>query len=210
MVRWFAWFAFPGFATEIRREKLHERFAAIGRQANLSRMAASSMSLIVVSLLLGAIGLGEAIGEEGSQPPGENAAKASVKADAKAETLTLRGRVGWMREVLQRRFGVLTVPESQERILCLETVTGEVYPIAEDIRGRAFRVDERLRNLQVEMEVRRHLGSPMIQVIRLYELRDNQRWELDYWCEICAIAMFELKACDCCQGPIDLRRRRSF
>jgi hypothetical protein len=148
--------------------------------------------------------------EAGAKTPGTDRSPLNVApAEPKVETLTLRGRVGWMRDVLQRRFGVQTVPESRERILCLETAAGEVYPLAEDIRGRAFRVDPRLRDMPVEMEVRRHVGSPMIQVIRLYELRDNERWELDYWCEICAIAMFELKACDCCQGPIDLRRRRS-
>ena len=48
----------------------------------------------------------------------------------------------------------------------------------------------------------------MIQVIRAYELAKGGKFELDYWCEICAIAMFELKECDCCQGPIELRRQR--
>ena len=35
------------------------------------------------------------------------------------------------------------------------------------------------------------------------------RLELDYWCDICAIAMYELKECECCQGPIELRRRKT-
>jgi hypothetical protein len=173
-------------------------------------LGAAAIALSV--LLCGELSRTAAWGQAGAMAETPGMARPPVNlapADPKVETLTLRGRVGWMREVLQRRFGVQTVPESQERILCLETPAGEVHPLAEDIRGRAFRVDPRLRDMPVEMEVRRHLGSPMIQVIRLYELRDNKRWELDYWCEICAIAMFELKACDCCQGPIDLRRRRS-
>ena len=42
--------------------------------------------------------------------------------------------------------------------------------------------------------------------IKVYALQGGQRYELDYWCEICAISMVELKDCDCCQGPIELRR----
>ncbi|MCA9222733.1 MAG: hypothetical protein KDA71_20565, partial [Planctomycetales bacterium] len=79
--------------------------------------------------------------------------------------------------------------------------------IVEDVRGRAFRRDDRLRKMRVELLVRRYAGVPAVQIIRVFELTDEGRFELDYWCDICAIAMFELKACDCCQGPIELRRR---
>lgn len=122
--------------------------------------------------------------------------------------MTLRGKVVWLADALERLHGVRTVPEAHKRILTLETPSGELHPIVEDIRGRAFRRDERLRNLDVEVQARRHRSSPMIQIIRLFEVRDDGLYELDYWCEICAIAMFELKACDCCQGPIELRRQR--
>ena len=47
----------------------------------------------------------------------------------------------------------------------------------------------------------------MVQVIQIFAIKPDGLHELDYWCEICAIAMFDLKPCDCCQGPIDLRRR---
>lgn len=124
------------------------------------------------------------------------------------ETELLRGRIVWMAEALERRFGIQTVPEARQRLLALETADGGLHPIAEDIRGRAFRRDERLRELaDCELLVRRFHGSPMIQVIRLYSHEDDTRYELDYWCEICAITLFELKACDCCQGDIELRRR---
>jgi PAS domain-containing protein len=128
-------------------------------------------------------------------------------APAKFQTKTLRGRVVFMAEALQRRFGIKSVDEAQQRLLALEATDGELYPIVADVRGRSFRRDKRLRDIDVELLVRRYEGSPMIQVIRVYELAKDGKYELDYWCEICAIAMFELKACDCCQGPIELRRR---
>ena len=67
--------------------------------------------------------------------------------------------------------------------------------------------DDRLRKMDVELLVRHYEGVPLVQIIRVYEVADDGKYELDYWCELCAIAMYELKACDCCQGPIELRRR---
>lgn len=120
---------------------------------------------------------------------------------------SLRGRVVWLAEALHRLHGIKTVPEAAQRTLALETPDGTLHPLIEDIRGRAFRRDERLRKMKVELLVRQHSGSPLVQVVRAFELTKGGKLELDYWCEICSIAMFELKECDCCQGPIELRRR---
>ena len=120
-------------------------------------------------------------------------------------TLSIRGRVVWIGEALQRRFQIKSVPEAEQRVLVLESPQGEIFPLVEDNRGRSFRLDPRLRNIDVELLVRRYEGSPMVQVIRIFFLKNGQKHEMDYWCEICAIAMFELKECDCCQGPIELR-----
>jgi len=114
-----------------------------------------------------------------------------------------------MNEALGRLHGVRTVPEAAERILALETRDGRLHPLIEDIRGRGFRRDKRLRSTPVELLVRRRKGSPMMQVIRVFAITKGAKHELDYWCEICAIAMFELKPCDCCQAPIELRRRQA-
>lgn len=128
-------------------------------------------------------------------------------AAAKYKMRRVRGRVVWLNEALKRRYGITTVPEAGKRILALETSQGHLLPIVEDIRGRAFRRDIRLRQLDTELLVRQHSGSPMVQIIRVYAYQKGQRQEVDYWCEICAIAMYELKPCDCCQGKIALRQR---
>ena len=31
------------------------------------------------------------------------------------------------------------------------------------------------------------------------------RQYFDYWCDICSIPMYEIKRCECCQGPIRMR-----
>lgn len=128
--------------------------------------------------------------------------------DVPYETFSITGRIVWLNEALERRFGIRAVPEARQQMLALETEDGQLFPIAEDIRGRAFRVDERLRRLNpCELLVRRYRGSPVVQIIRVYEISGGKKFELDYYCDICAITMFELKACDCCQGPVRLRRR---
>jgi hypothetical protein len=153
--------------------------------------------VLSLAMSLSAIPGGGATGHQSSpkQPP------------KKFEVLTLRGRVVWLAEAMARRHGVKTVPEAAMRVLALETSDGQLFPLAEDIRGRGFRRDERLRKVDLELLVRRYHGAPVIQVIRAFELTKKAKFELDYWCEICAIAMFELKPCDCCQADIQLRRR---
>jgi hypothetical protein len=101
------------------------------------------------------------------------------------------------------------VPEAKESVLAVETAKGELIPLVEDIRGRAFRKDERLRKMEVELLVRRYEKSPAVKVIRVFEVAKDGKYEVDYWCEICAIAMYELKDCECCQGPIELRKRKA-
>ena len=52
-------------------------------------------------------------------------------------------------------------------------------------------------------------GAPAVQIIGVYELAKDGRYEVDYWCSVCAIAMYELKPCECCQGEIELRKRKA-
>lgn len=131
----------------------------------------------------------------------------SSASGSKFVTKPIRGRVVWLAEALSRLHGIRSVAEAADRTLALETPDGELHILAEDTRGRAFRRDARLRRINVELLVRQYRGSPAVQVVRAFELTKDGKLELDYWCEICSIAMFELKECDCCQGPIELRRR---
>ncbi|MBM4002898.1 MAG: hypothetical protein FJ295_06350 [Planctomycetes bacterium] len=118
----------------------------------------------------------------------------------------LRGRVVFLAEVLESR-GARSVPDARQRVLALETERGELIPLLEDRRGHAFRADDRLRKMELELLVRRLPGTPVVQIINVVELTKGGRFEIDYWCDVCAIVMFELKPCECCQGEIELRRR---
>lgn len=142
-------------------------------------------------------------GQDGDREP----AAAASDDSPKASTRTLAGRVVWLMEALSERFGIRTVPEAADRVLALQTPDGRLYPIAEDSRGRAFRRDQRLREMDLELTVRQYDGSPMVQVVRVVALKPEGKFEVDYWCEVCAIPMYEQGPCDCCQAPNELRLR---
>ena len=123
-------------------------------------------------------------------------------------TETVHGRVVWLDEALKRLYDVTTEAEAAETAVVLEMADGRLLPIVPDVRGRAFMVDARLRNVELELLVRRYAGVPMIQVIRMFRTTPEGRFEIDYWCDVCAIPMFILKACECCQGPTRIREQK--
>ncbi|MGD9647267.1 MAG: hypothetical protein AB7U73_16260 [Pirellulales bacterium] len=122
------------------------------------------------------------------------------------ETVTLRGKVVWLGEALKRRYGIELDVDDLKTSCALETAD-ELLPLAKDARGRGFWLDERLRDIELELLVRRYPGSPVLKVIRVYAIKPDGKYEVDYWCSICSIPMYELKACECCQGPTELRFR---
>jgi len=131
----------------------------------------------------------------------------AVAATPAYTTESLRGQVVYVAEALERHFGIETDADARQTLVGLETASGQIHPLVKDFRGRAFYQDERLRGIALELLVRRFTGSPLVQVVRVHTVHDDQLFELDYWCDVCAIPMYELKECECCQGPIRLRER---
>jgi len=124
------------------------------------------------------------------------------------ETVSLRGRVVWLADALERRFGIETDADAQHAVVALETDEGQLYPLVKDNRGRGFHLDPRIQDVEMQLLVRRTKGSPFVQVIRVYTVKSDGLYELDYWCDICSIPMYELKPCECCQGETRLRERK--
>ncbi len=165
-----------------------------------------------LAVLLGALGLlasAETGAPANSGPDAKSATKPASDAAPKHKytTETVRGRVVWIEEALAGEFGVTTEPSAAEKTVVLQTPEGRLWPIIPDVRGQAFAVDERLRNVDLELLVRRYAEAPMIQVIRVFRPSEKGLLEVDYWCDICAIPMYILKPCECCQGQTRLRER---
>jgi hypothetical protein len=117
------------------------------------------------------------------------------------------GKVMALGEALKQR-GIKSYAEEVKGQVVLVTRTGEIVPIVPDWRGRAFYQDERLRNRPVDLVVNRRKGVPWVQVLSIYTFDEKGvRNITDYWCDICSIPMYEIKDCECCQGPTRLRLR---
>ncbi|MHC4877511.1 MAG: hypothetical protein ACYTGL_13530 [Planctomycetota bacterium] len=129
---------------------------------------------------------------------------AQKKGEAEPPRKLYRGKVVLAQEALKKR-GIKVADEMKDQAV-LETLDGRLLPIAADWRGRAFFQDKRLRNRRVDLVGYQRPGIPWLQVLIIYVINDKgEREVMDYWCDICAIPMYEIKDCECCQGPIRLR-----
>ncbi|MCA9126691.1 MAG: hypothetical protein KDB22_06390 [Planctomycetales bacterium] len=121
----------------------------------------------------------------------------------------IRGRVVWLATALKDRFGISTVPEVSTNNLALLSEDGELIPLVENVRARAFRKDKRLVEMDLELVVRRYQRQPFVPILRIYQLENGHRFEIDYWCDVCAIPMYESGPCSCCQDHNRLRKQEA-
>jgi hypothetical protein len=152
----------------------------------------------------------ESLQAAAQQEVGEQQAEVPAPAESKKTEYRnelIRGQVVWLAEALKSEFGISTVPEAAKNSLAILTKDGRLFPIVENLRGRAFRKDPRLRQTDMEILVRRSERQPLIQILRVYQIEDDKRYEVDYWCDVCAIVMFETGPCACCQDDNRLRKR---
>ena len=134
------------------------------------------------------------------------AAPSKSSAKQPIEKKLFAGKVVLLPQALKRRG--ITVAEEMKNQVVLEATDGEVIPIAADWRGRAFFQDKRLRDRKVELVAFRRKGLPYLQILVVYIFdKKGQRLEVDYYCDICEIALYEIKPCECCQDPLHIRFR---
>lgn len=177
------------------------------RRVRLSRWGVCVGGLFVTVVIVGSLSSLIELPSSRADQPEASPAKPEPAPEPAFETELVRGQVVWLAEGLKREFGISTVPEVAENTLALLTADGQLLPIVENLRGRAFRKDARLRELQVEILARRYERQPYLQILKLYQIEGDKRYELDYWCDVCAIVMFETGPCACCQDDNRLRRR---
>lgn len=166
------------------------------------------MGLVAAALAVGCVAGSLLLGDEPARSQrdvGRDAAEPNAIESKAAVKSLLRGRVVFVVDALRAR-EIKTYPEELKGQVVLETKEGDLLPILPDWRGRAFYQDERLRNRPVELIGYRRAGVPFLQVLTVFAFsEDGTRQYTDYWCDICAIPMYEIKPCDCCQQEIRLR-----
>jgi hypothetical protein len=121
------------------------------------------------------------------------------------ERRVFSGQVLSLRDALKQR-GIKSYDEEIKDQVVLVCEDGELIPILPDWRGRAFYQDERLRNRKVDLVGYRQPGIPYLQVLVVFTFDEKgERQHTDYWCDICAIPMYEIQPCLCCQADIRIR-----
>ena len=177
------------------------------RTGRIAPMLAAGVCLVVCSTVVIQIAHFDVSQASEAKPAVPKKSESGSKTQRDFHTELIRGQVVWLAEALKNKFGISTVPEVKEHALAILSSDGQLFPIVENLRGRAFRKDERLRKKQIEILARRYRHQPLIQVLRVYEIDNGKRYELDYWCDVCAIVMFETGPCACCQDDNRLRKR---
>ncbi|MFQ5730808.1 MAG: hypothetical protein ACE5KM_02515 [Planctomycetaceae bacterium] len=156
-------------------------------------------------ILSGLIPLGVLAGLGAVALAGDRPSRATAKRPAETPKKQLfTGKVVLLKDAFKRR----GIPASKEidKQVALETPAGELIPLVPDWRGRAFFQDKRLRDRKVQLVGYRRKGVPYLNVLMVFTFnKQGERQYTDYWCDICSIPMYEIKRCECCQGPIRLR-----
>jgi hypothetical protein len=157
--------------------------------------------LLAMPLICGLIST-VSLADDAPSPDSKTSAATKKRTTPPQELFT--GKVVFLQEALKRR-GIKAFSEIEKQV-ALETPGGELIPIVPDWRGRAFFQDKRLRDRKVDLVGFRRKGVPYLQVLMIFAYNEEGvRQYMDYWCDICAIPMYEIKPCDCCQAPIELR-----
>lgn len=103
------------------------------------------------------------------------------------------------------KLGVRLLPEAAPYWLGLQTADGKLYPLVPDDGARLFFQDARLRQRPMQLTGRLLAGASLLQVLAVHSLKNGQRYEVYYWCDICAIRRNYPGACECCGRPMELR-----
>lgn len=161
----------------------------------------------VLSVLGAGLFFGPVCRADDAEKPDKKSAEtapAEGESSPQAQKELFSGQVLLLGDALKKK-GIKAFEEMQDQAV-LETSDGELIPIVADWRGRAFFQDKRLRNRKVELVGTRKPGVPYLQVLMVFTFDNHgERQYTDYWCDVCSIPMYEIKPCDCCQGPIRLR-----
>lgn len=174
-----------------------------------ARLAELALQGLVIAALVWVAPGSSILAEENSEKTTSESAENQLP-DFELERL--QGQVVYLADAVKKHYGVDTDADVAKAVVVLQMkpANGQpprLVPLLKEDRGRAFLQDKRLRNCPLELLLRRYDGLPFEQVIRVYALDGQDKFEVDYWCDICAITMYELKLCECCQGPIRLRFR---
>lgn len=121
-------------------------------------------------------------------------------------TESLNGKVIDLATAL-REAGVSADAQAAEKQFVLRRNDHTIQPLLCDDASRAFFLDKRLRDRNVEIQARVYSGLPYVQVLTFKIEHEGKLRTPEYYCETCTISVRFPQACPCCQGPMELRMK---
>lgn len=117
----------------------------------------------------------------------------------------LRGQVLPYREAVGRKTGQALVEEWGRDLLAFQTEEGRILPLLPTEAARFFYQDRRMWRRRMEVTSRVDPNVPAVSMLEVRAVKGDRLYEIFYWCDICSIKMYQLKQCECCQGPVQIR-----
>ena len=89
--------------------------------------------------------------------------------------------------------------------VAFKTESGVVYPLARNQKSEALFTDTNLSTKTLIVRGRLQPKTNLLEITaNLYSLHDGKRFEIYYYCDICAIKTSEPGPCMCCREPVQL------
>ena len=117
----------------------------------------------------------------------------------------LRGRIACLTEELARRHQVAPDCDARGHVYALKTAEGKYHPLLPTDGAAAVWLDERYRQLDLQIVARRFAETDFIEVIKYQTWRGAKLFDLEYHCLVCNISVHKPMPCECCQDPVEYR-----
>ena len=117
----------------------------------------------------------------------------------------LRGRIVCLTEELVSEHQVTPACATRGHVYALKTGDGKLHPLLPTESAAAVWLDERYRQLDLQIVARRFPNTEFIEVIKYQTWRNDKPFDLDYFCIVCNISVYQPGPCECCQDPVEYR-----
>ena len=118
--------------------------------------------------------------------------------------ITLRGKVICIAEHFGEVLGASVPFDHQHLRGFLVRDTGKIYTLLHTRNSIALFLDERLWKKELLLTGRLFEHSMVFEATHVKSIKEDQIFELFYYCEICAITTLSPELCACCQQPVVL------
>jgi hypothetical protein len=120
------------------------------------------------------------------------------------KTQSYSGKVQPLAPLLEKQ-GAKLDADVAEAWLALVAEDGKVYPLVKDDGSRMFFKDKSLLNRPMRLTARVVGDTPFLQVVTVQSVIKGKLHDVYYWCDVCAIRIYEPGSCPCCGDQVVLK-----